>query len=155
MGRRRKNNPLVSLLIGGVIGGTAALVMAPASGRETRSSIGNGVNKVLFKANEQKNFLIRNAQKFANELMRRSTDIYNKSVGFAEGSYSNSADSIELEIRSFKNALNAAVEAYRNTKTGNKNNRPEFGDQVIVNEMFTDFEDETLPKQEGMGRRQE
>jgi gas vesicle protein len=79
MFKRRKKNPIVSLLLGGVIGGAAALVMAPTSGKETRNSIGSGVNKILYKANDQKNSLIRNAQRISNDIMDKSAEIYKKS----------------------------------------------------------------------------
>jgi gas vesicle protein len=153
MARKKKNNPILPLLVGGVIGGAAALVMAPASGKETRENIVSGTNRLLYKANDQKNNLIRETQKFADSILRKAESIYNKSAAFAGGTYTYSADSIELQIRSFKNAIDAAVEAYKNTRTVKRESQ--FANEVIVNEMFTDFEDETLPKNEGMGRRQE
>jgi gas vesicle protein len=79
MFKRRKKNPIVSLLLGGVIGGAAALVMAPTSGKKTRSSIGSGVNKILYRANDQKNSLIRNAQKISSDILDKSAEIYQKS----------------------------------------------------------------------------
>jgi gas vesicle protein len=155
MFKRRKKNPIVSLLIGGVIGGAAALFMAPASGRETRNSIGSGVNRMLYRANDQKNNMIRSAQRISNDILVKSAEIYNKSLGAAEGTFTASADSIELEIRSFKNAVNAAYDAYKKTKSGIITGETGLENEIIINQMHSDFEDETLPKQEGMGRRQE
>jgi gas vesicle protein len=157
MARRKKKNPYISMLIGGVIGGAAALIMAPASGRETRNSISTGANRILYRANEQKNMIIRDSRRFADDILRKAEGVYNRSVGYAEGTFSSSADAIDLQIRSFKNAVDAAIDAYRNTSSARPSRRKRTGleDEVVVNEMFTDFEDETLPKQEGMGRRQE
>jgi gas vesicle protein len=79
MFKGRKKNPIVSLLLGSVIGGAAALVMAPASGKKTRNSIGSGVNKLLDKANDQKNSLIRNAQRISGDILDKPAELYRKS----------------------------------------------------------------------------
>jgi gas vesicle protein len=80
MFKRKKKNPIISLLLGGVIGSAAALVMAPTSGKKTRNSIGSGVNKILYKANDQKNSLIRNAQKISSDILDKSAEIYKKNM---------------------------------------------------------------------------
>jgi gas vesicle protein len=148
---RKENNPFIPLLIGGVIGSAAALLMSPASGRENRTFLNNSINRILYRANERKNILIRDARQIAKNAVIKAEDIYNKSLSFAEGKYSTSAESMELEIRSLRNAITAAAEAYkRNTTVGE---RRKLSKDVLVNENFTEFEDETLPKQEGMGRR--
>jgi gas vesicle protein len=154
--RKRRKNPIAALLVGGVIGGATALFMAPASGRETRNNLSNSVNRILYKANDQKKMIIRDAQKFARDIIYKAESVYNNSISFAGGQYTNSADAIELQIRSFKNAIDAAIDAYKHTRIRNRiSDKTGLESEVIVNEMHTDFEDETLPKQEGMGRRQE
>jgi gas vesicle protein len=158
--RRRRKNPIAALLIGGVIGGATALFMAPASGRETRTILNTNINRILYRANDQKKMIIREAQKLARQVVGGAESIYNNSVSFAEGQYSNTADAIELQIRGFRNAIDAAIDAYK--KTGSEMNigrntgrKTSLSSEVIVNEMISDFEDESLPKQEGMGRRQD
>jgi gas vesicle protein len=154
MARYRRKNSVFSFLIGGIIGGAAALVMAPASGTETRTNISNGVNSLLQKANVQKNNIIREAQTVAKQMVVKAEDIYKTSSDFAAGKYSISAEAIQLEIESIKKAINAAVDTYTATKAQAVISNP-LANEVIVNEMHSDFEDESLPKQEGMGRRVE
>jgi gas vesicle protein len=155
MGRyksRNQRNQFMSFLVGGVIGSAAAIIFAPASGRETRNNISEGTNRFLIKANDQKNNLIREAQKVAGDVVGQAKNIYKDSIEFAAGRYNSSAHMIELEIQGIRRALKAAVAAYKNKSNGGNPNP--LANEVVVNEMFTDFENEKLPKSEGMGRRE-
>ncbi len=147
----RSGNPFIPFLLGGVIGSTAALLFTPASGRENRDSLAGNVNRLLYRADEKRRLLIKRANKFSDNLISAAESIYNKSSALAAGKLNASNDSILLEIKSFRNAINAAIDTFNKKHqipADQKKAEKKDGD-----EKFKIFEDETLPKHEGMKRR--
>ncbi|MFO7447484.1 MAG: YtxH domain-containing protein [Ignavibacteriaceae bacterium] len=127
-------------IIGSILGGAIALLLAPKNGRETRHDI----NKYARFARLKRRTIISDARNYSGELLKKAEEILDKSKTFAAGKYNGSAEGFEKEIESLKAGFNRAVEAY-------KNYTPE-SDGRMAEEIFVDF-DETLPKSEGMGRR--
>lgn len=145
----RTTNPFISFLIGGVLGTAAALLFAPASGRESRNSISRKVDSILSGANEKKNSMIRRAQKFSDKIISSAENTYKRSAKLAEGRMNASGNPIFSEIIRLRDALSAAIDEY------NKKDEPEneIKSEKPENEKYIIWEDETLPKQEGMKRR--
>lgn len=147
----RSGNFFIPFLIGGVLGSTAALLFTPASGRENRDLITGNINLLLSRADEKKRLLIKRAQKFSDNLVSAAEGIYNKSTRQAAGKFTSSNDSILLEIKSFRNAINAAINTFKKKQENTLNkNRPE---KTTEEEKYGVFEYEALPKHEGMKRR--
>jgi len=70
---------------------------------------------------------------------------------YAEGRYKISTERIEKEIASLRTALNAAIDAYKHSSL----NKAEINFHKNDGKDYSTFEDESLPKREGMGRRRD
>lgn len=60
--KRETSNVLVAFLLGAVAGGVTALLMAPASGADTRKKIGDALRRAKEKAGEE----LEGAKEFAD-----------------------------------------------------------------------------------------
>lgn len=111
----------------------------------TRKDLKHDFSNLQKKAEEIRTQLINKAKNISADLTERSRQFIESSKSFAEGKYAGTIESLEKEYYSIKYALNTAIENYRKSSK-----------HIIRNtddELFIDFEDETLPKFAGMGRR--
>lgn len=143
-----KSLSLTSLLLGGIIGGIAALLFTPKTGKSFRNDIKNKFDDYLNDIKKKSDKLIKNAKESSGSYVNKAEEILNLSRKFAEGKYKDSVDVIEKEIFSLRTALNAAVDTYRH-----QNQKDEISIDKNNGKNYSAFEDETLPKREGMGRR--
>lgn len=143
-----KSLSFTSLILGGIIGGFTALLFTPKTGKSFRNDIKNKFDEYINDVKKRSDKLIKNAKNSAGNYANRAEEILNLSRNFAGGKYKDSVDLIEKEISSLRTALNAAVDTYRN-----QNHK----DEIIIDKNngknYSAFDDETLPKHEGMGRR--
>jgi hypothetical protein len=112
----------------------------------TRKDLKSDFTYIQRKAEEIKKQLINKAKSISTDLTERSRKFIESSKSFAEGKYSGTIGSLEKEYHSIRYALNTALDNYRTTSkiiTAPRNN----------DDLHIDFEDETLPKFVGMGRR--
>jgi len=139
-------------LIGGIVGGLAALLLAPQSGVETRHDI----NKYMRFARIKRKKLVKDARYQSNELIKRAEEILNKSKSYASGKYAGTIEGFEKEMESLRAGLNKAVETYKNFPSDKTTDN-------MLEEIFIDFDESSgknpdedrFPKHEGMGRRKE
>lgn len=142
-------NSLTIFLFGGIAGALAAMLYTPRTGADLRRDISARFNEMMTRAREQRDRILDEAKTTSRDLMFRANNTFTKIKSYAEGRYTGSAEQLELEIKSLKNAINKAVDTYKNygkeTRTTDD----------MIKEIFAEYEDESLPKQEGMGRRME
>ena len=138
-----------SFLIGGIIGGIAALLFTPKTGKNLRNDIKNKFDEYLNDIKKRSERLIKSARESSGSYVNKAEEILNLSRKFAEGKYKDSVDVIEKEISSLRTALNAAVDTYRHQNL----NKEKITIDKNNGRNYSAFEDETLPKHEGMGRR--
>jgi gas vesicle protein len=156
MFRRRKrklSNDAIFMISGAAVGGILGLLFAPKKGSELRSDIKNEVDNTLNKTIDAASGLTEQVLNSGDELVRRAAEVLNVSQQAVGNGYQSTIHSVQNEISQLRRAFDSAVETYKNYKKSNPapvNRR--------VNKVFTDgeveYSDETLPKVEGMGRRQ-
>ncbi len=110
----------------------------------TRKNLRNDFSYLQRKAEEIKNQLLGKAKSISSDLVDRSQRFIESSKKFADGKYSGSIESLEKEYYSLRFAINSAIDNYRRSS---RVSQPEMDD------LFIDFDDETLPKFVGMGKR--
>ncbi|RPI74413.1 MAG: hypothetical protein EHM47_03650 [Ignavibacteriales bacterium] len=130
----------VEFLAGFAAGSLVSIILS-------RKDIKSDIINIQRRAEEIKTQLIGKAKSISLDLTERSQKFIESCKKFMEGKYAGTIDSLEKEYHSIKYAINSAIDNYRkNSKfiTSSGNN----GD-----DLYIDFDDETLPKFAGMGRR--
>ncbi len=143
----RKKLSLSAILISGAVGGALALLFAPKTGKELRKDVKNGIDEYSHKTAILKNKVISDAKNKSDGILKRAENILTKARSYTSGTYQNSLSKIEREINGLKSALNASINSYK----GKPNNG--YSTAPSENRDFTQYENETLPKNLGMGRR--
>lgn len=138
---------VAGFLIGGTVGSLVTFLFAPKTGKELRGNIQTGFNEYSTKAFESGKRILSEAGKTFDEVVRKADQLRSLSGNYITGAYSGPKDRIETEMASLKRALKAAIAAYRKSPDRTKPN-----DNVVDN-IYSEFDDETQPKYEGMGRR--
>ncbi len=113
----------------------------------TRKDLKGDLTNLQRKAEEIKNQLFTKAKSISMDLTERSQRFIESLKKFAEGKYAGTIESLEKEYYSIKYAINTATDNYRRSSGKITSAQSEEDD------LFIDFEDETLPKFVGMGRR--
>ena len=147
----KKEHPfLTGILIGGITGSILALLFTPKAGKALRFKIKNEYDKYLKKALESSDKLITNARSIADNITITAEQAFALCKKYAQGTYEGSKEKLEDEIKSIKAGINAAITTYKN-----RSNRisGSIRSEEFIWDAFSDYDDETLPKQEGMGRR--
>ena len=138
---------VIGFLIGAAAGSVIALFYAPKRGKELRSDIKNETSQLLKKAAKRRDEIISKAKSVANTLNEKGEQLIATTKKFAEGKFPGTVETIEKEISNLKYAISTAIATYRKGVSVGKPVEEE------VDDLFIDFEYETLPKFEGMGRR--
>jgi hypothetical protein len=112
----------------------------------TRKDLKSDLANIQRRAEEIKKHLLSRAKSISEDLVQRSQKFIESSKKFAEGKYSGTIESLEKEYYSLKYAINTAIDIYRKGTQRIKENGLES------DELFINFDDETLPKFIGMGR---
>lgn len=113
----------------------------------TRKDLKGDLTNLQKKAEEIKNQLISKAKNISTELTERSQRFIESSKKFAEGKYAGTIESLEKEYYSIKHAINTAIDNYKRSSGKITSSQSEEDD------LFIDFDEETLPKFAGMGRK--
>lgn len=149
MRKRQKmiNYGITGFLIGGTIGSVLTFLFTPKTGRELREDINTGFNDYKDKAIDGSKKIYNGAVSYFNEVIKKADQLRSLTGKYLAGAYSVPKERIEIEIASLKRALRAAINAYNQSPE-----RTEHRD-TMVRDIASEFEDETLPKYEGMGHR--
>ncbi len=143
----KKTFSLSEFLAGGIIGGAAALLFAPTTGKELRKRIINNANIYIAKAQSRQHEIIARAKATADDLIIRAEQLKSLSEKYATLEYNDLAGRIEEEIQSLKKAIEAAEKSYKTYSVSAEDIEEEIDD------IFSEYEDETLPKHLGMKKR--
>ena len=145
-----KLNQLGSFVLGGIAGGIIALLFTPCSGEELRHRINSGANDLIKSAKKKEEEIINKAKKTADDLIVKAIQVAALTDKYASGALDIPVEKIELEIKSLKAAVDAAVKTYKG-KNGNKSELSfETG---AFKDIFSDYDNVIIPKREGMKRR--
>lgn len=148
MRRRQKiNYGIAGFIIGGTIGSALTFLFTPKTGREFREDFGSGFIDVKDKAVEGSKKIYNDAISYFNDVIRKADQLRALSAKYISGAYSVPKERIEIEMASLKRALTAAIEAYKNSPERSAHR------DTMVSDIASEFEDESLPKFEGMGHR--
>ncbi len=143
-----KNNGLFgAFLFGGIIGSIFTFLYTPYSGEELRGNIKNEYDKFVKKAQKTEEELINKAKVTSEDLVLKAEQIYALAQKYAGGMYVGTLDKFEKEIKSLRSAFDAAFNEYK------KSMKEAAPTEEIIADIFSDYEDESLPKHESMRKR--
>ncbi|MCU7496403.1 MAG: YtxH domain-containing protein [Ignavibacteria bacterium] len=156
--KRNKESLIVGVILGSIAGGVLAQILTPVSGRRVRREIKRGMKTYINKAKSQSQRIIDDTKTVTSSWIDRAQDVFTQAKKYASGRIDVPRDTIENEITKLRNALAAAVEAYKSYEKETEETAPPRGEtrpsSVEVKDQLTaEYEDETLPKRESMGRR--
>lgn len=146
---KKWNIAATGFIIGGTVGSIATFLFTPKTGKELRGNIQTGFNEYTGKAVEGGRKFLDGAGKTFDEVIRKADQLRSLSGNYLSGAYTGPKDRIQTEIASLRRALTAAITAYRRSPGRTSTN------DTVVDNIYSEFDDETLPKYEGMGRRNE
>ena len=148
--KKENTGYLTGFILGGIAGGMLTLLIAPYSGKELRSRINTGANNYIKRAKEKEEELINKARTVSGELLLRAIQLTALVDKYASGIFECPAEKIEIEIRSLRAAIDAAVKTYKG-----KNGQELMIDlnREISDDILWEYEDAKLPMYEGMKRR--
>ena len=147
MSEKNEKGVFGAFLLGGIVGSVFTFLYTPYSGKELRYNISSEIDNLIKRAQNKEEEFINRAKVTADDLVLKAEQIYALAQKYAGGMYDGPMEKFEKEIRSLRAAFDAAFNAYKKTiKEANPT-------EEIVADMFSDYEDESLPKHEGMRRR--
>ncbi len=134
-------------LIGGAVGSVITFLFTPKSGKELRKDIESNTKDYVKKARIEGEKFAIDAKNIFNDVLIKAEQLKTLSRKYTENAYSVPAKRIESEIKSLRMALKAAVAIY------DKSNGRTVETDKKVKELYSEFDNESLPKFEGMKRR--
>lgn len=146
----RGEQVLIGLIVGGAIGSLVSFLFAPVKGKDLRKEIKDDMDDYLKKAKDQSQRIYNETKSLTNSMLDRAQNVLELSRKYASGVVEGPKENVEKEISRLRTAVTAAVDAY---KTYQKEETPE--PLPAASEMVEGYDDDTLPKQEGMGRREQ
>ena len=136
------------IIIGGAIGSMTAFLVAPKKGKELRSDIQNEINNTLNSTKEISKKIVSNAKDLADEILTNANKLVDLTKTYTGGGFTGTIDTFQNEFTRIKSAINAAISVYKSYEESSK--PPE----EIVEDIFSEYENDGNIKFEGMGRRQ-
>lgn len=146
----KKSGLLTAFILGGITGSVVTFLFTPYSGKDLRGKIEKEVNGSLKKAKQKEEEIINRAKAVADDIILKATQL----VAFADkyaGAVDSPAEKIDKEIKGIKAAIDAAIKSYHKDNIEMEETR---STDDIVENIFSDYENESLPKHEGMRRRE-
>ncbi len=128
----------LGVLIGGVIGGAAAFLLAPKRGKDVRENIKNSFDDIVNKTKEKSRQLFNQSMDIVDDIIKKSDELRTLVQKYKEGTYDEAIEKIESEINRLRKALFAAIETYKNSK-----HREKSSDE-LVNNIYNEFENEVI-----------
>ena len=136
-----------AFLIGGILGSVFTFLYTPYKGKELRDNIRSEFDKFIKRAQKKEEDLVKKAKITADDLVLKAEQIFALAQKYAGGVFDGNIEKFEKEIKSLRAAFDAAFNEYKKTM---KEAAPT---EKIIADIFSDYENETLPKREGMRRR--
>lgn len=130
---------LLGALIGGVIGSTVAFLFAPKKGKEVRENIKGNFDDLVNKTKDKSRQLFNQSLDMVDDIVKKSDELRTLIKRYKEGTYDETIEKIESEIKRLRMALLTAIQAYRNSK-----NREKSSDE-LVNNIYHEFKNEFVP----------
>ncbi len=146
----------VSFLTGTAAGGILGFLFAPRTGEQLRENLKEDLDLYLRKVKDAGNRIVEDAQKTAGQMVEKANQLIALTDKYIGEDLKESLDKIEKEISSVKNAINTAVDTYKNNNAKSENSSESIVDDIFidfVNENSEEYEEEVLPLHEGMKRR--
>jgi gas vesicle protein len=134
-------------LIGGAVGSVITFLFTPKTGKELRKDIESGTKDYINKARTEGKKIVSSAKDIYNEILIKAEQLRTLTKKYAENTYTVPAKRIENEIISLRMAIKAVISVY------NKTNGRTLETDKKVREIYSEFDNNLLPKFEGMGRR--
>ena len=141
-------------IIGGIAAAAASLLLAPKSGRDLRRDTKDQFDKYMNSAKEKRDEYISVAKSTANDIARRTNELSEMVRKFASGGYKEPIAMVENEFANLKTAITAAIISYKNYSKGNGSPSKMAEDIFTESEprSLTEYDDESIPKQQSMRR---
>ncbi len=130
---------LLGALIGGVIGSTAAFLFTPKKGKEVRENIKDNFDDLVNKTKEKSRQLFSQSLDMVDDIVKKSDELRILIKRHKEGTYDETIEKIESEIKKLRMALLTAIQVYKNSK-----NREKSSDD-LVNNIYHEFKNEFVP----------
>ena len=130
---------LFGALIGGVIGSMAALLFAPKKGKEVRDNIRDNFDDLVSKTKDKSAQLFNQSLDMVNDIVKKSDELRILIEKYKEGTFNETIEKIESEIKRLRLTLLTAIETYKNSR-----HREESSDE-LVNNIYNEFKNEPAP----------
>ena len=130
---------LLGALIGGVIGSTVAFLFTPRRGKEVRENIKGNFDDLVTKTKDKGKQLFNQSLDLVDDIVKKSDELRALIKKYKEGTYDETLEKIEGEIKRLRTALLTAIQTYKNSK-----NREKASDE-LVNNIYNEFKDDAVP----------
>ncbi len=129
----------ISLLIGGAIGSSIVLLFAPKKGEKVREDIKTNFDDAVNKTKRKSRRLFRQSIDMVEDIVQKADELRDLVRKYSEGTYEETVDKIEFEIRRLRKVLFAAIDTYKESRSEDKTSNE------IVNKIYNEFENDTVP----------
>jgi gas vesicle protein len=129
---------LLSVLIGGVVGSTIAFLFAPKKGKEVREDIKDNFDSVVNKTREKSRQFFNQSMDIVDDIIKKSDELRTIIKRYKEGTYDETVEKIEREIKRLRISLLTAIETYKNSS-----GREDSSDD-IVDRIYNEFKNESV-----------
>ncbi len=131
---------LAGLLIGGIIGSAVALLFAPKRGKEVRENIKGNYDDMISKTKVKSRRLFNHSLDIVDDIIKKSDELRALIKKYKEGTFDETVEKIENEIKRLRLTLLTAIETYKNSKQG------EDSSDELVNNIYQEFKSEPATK---------
>ena len=131
---------LFGVLIGGIVGSAVAFLFAPKKGKEVRENIKGNFDDIVNKTKDKSKQLFNQSLDIVDDIIKKSDELRDLIKKYKEGTYDETMEKIEREIKRLRLTLLTAIETYKNSK-----NRAESSDE-LVNNIYNEFKNEPVPE---------
>ena len=130
---------LLGALIGGVIGSTVAFLFTPKKGKEVRENIKGNFDDLVNKTKDKSRHLFNQSLEMVDDIIKKSDELRALIKKYKEGTYDETIEKIEGEIKKLRVVLLTAIQAYKDSKNREKSSNE------LVNNIYHEFKNEFIP----------
>lgn len=149
MSRRNRdmNRIATGILLGSIIGSAITLLFTPKSGEEVRGEVKKNVDKSMRKAKDVSNKIVEETRVFSNNIIAKAENLVKISKDYSSGVYAGSAENFQHEFDRIRKAIRTGIDTYKNYEEENPQ------EEQVAAGLVEDYDDDTSPKSEGIGKR--